>query len=83
VARLERPRSLDEELLKAQQAREIADEAARVAAEHESVRRWIRAGAIARAVGVGYDFAGVFSAWYLSGKERFAGCTVLRLIFLF
>jgi hypothetical protein len=35
--------------------------------------RWIRAGAIARAVGVGYDFAGVFSAWYLSGKERFAG----------
>ena len=26
-----------------------------------------------RAIGVAYDFAGVFSAWYLSGKEKFAG----------
>lgn len=42
-------------------------------AAHESVQRWMEAGSIARALGVGYDFAGVFSAWYLSGKERFAG----------
>lgn len=73
VGKLEQLRRLDAELVKAQQARTIADEAVRVAAEHESVQKWMRAGTLARAAGVGYDFAGVFSAWYLSGKARFAG----------
>ncbi len=71
--KLERLRQLDAELAVAQQARELADEAVRIAAEHEAVQRWVRAGSIARAIGVAYDFQGVFSAWYLSGKERFAG----------
>jgi hypothetical protein len=71
--KLERLRTLDAELVKAQEARTLADEAVRVAAEHESVKKWMRAGTLARAAGVGYDFAGVFSAWYLSGKARFAG----------
>jgi hypothetical protein len=71
--KLEQLRRLDDELAQAQQARTLADEAARAASEHDSVKRWIRAGSLARQVGVGYDFAGVFSAWYLSGKERFAG----------
>jgi hypothetical protein len=73
VGKLEQLKRLDAELKKAQQARVEADEAVRVAAEHESVQRWMRAGTLARAAGVGYDFAGVFSAWYLSGKARFAG----------
>jgi hypothetical protein len=73
VAKLERLRALDAELVKAQEARTLADEAVRAAAEHEAVIRWQKAGSIARAIGVAYDFAGVFSAWYLSGKEKFAG----------
>lgn len=71
--KLERLRQVDAELVAAQQAREVADEAARAASERDSVKRWIHAGSIARAVGVAYDFEGVFSKWYLSGKERFAG----------
>lgn len=71
--KLERLRQLDAELAKAQEARTLADEAVRAASEHEAVIRWQKAGSIARAIGVAYDFAGVFSAWYLSGKERFAG----------
>jgi hypothetical protein len=71
VGKLERLRALDAELAKAQEARTVADEAARAASE--AVKRWIGAGTTARALGVGYDFAGVFSAWYLSGKAKFAG----------
>ncbi|MGA9018168.1 MAG: hypothetical protein WB438_04440 [Candidatus Cybelea sp.] len=71
--RLEKLRSLDKELAAAMEARARADEAQRAASEHEAVIRWQKAGSIARALGVAYDFAGVFSAWYLSGKEKFAG----------
>jgi hypothetical protein len=73
VGKLERLRALDAELAKAQEARTVAEEAVRAASEHEAVKRWIGAGTIARALGVGYDFAGVFSAWYLSGRAKFAG----------
>jgi hypothetical protein len=71
-SQLERLRQLDTELVAAQQARYIADEAERVPSEHESVRRWMKAGSLARQ-GFGYDFESAFSPWYLSGKEQFAG----------
>jgi hypothetical protein len=57
------------ELVQAAEARKNADEAVRVAAEHPAVQRWMKAGPIARAVGVGYDFAGVFSAWFCLAKK--------------
>ena len=73
VGKLERLRALDTDLAKAQQAREVADRTVAELAKDEAVIRWQKASSLARQVGVGYDFAGVFSAWYLSGKERFAG----------
>jgi hypothetical protein len=66
-------RTLDAELVKAQRARVIADRAVAELAQDEAVIKWQKAGSIARALGVAYDFSGVFAAWYLSGKERFAG----------
>ena len=45
----------------------------RIAVENESVQRWIRAGTLARAAGVAYDFETAFSKWFLSGREKFAG----------
>jgi hypothetical protein len=80
--KLEQLRLLDAELVKAQEARVLADEAVRAAAEHEAVMRWVKAGSIARAVGVAYDFEGVFSAWYLSGRERFAGAPACTSYFM-
>src|SRR5579863_7130052 len=58
--KLEQLRRLDDELAQAQQALTLADEAVRAASEHDSVERSIRAGSLARQVGVGYDFAGAF-----------------------
>jgi hypothetical protein len=81
-ARLEKLRALDAELAKAQEARISADEAVRTASEHEAVIRWQKAGSIARALGVAYDFAGVFSAWYLSGKAKFAGAPQCTTYFM-
>jgi hypothetical protein len=81
-AKVDQLRRLDEELKKAQEARTLADEAVRVAAEHEAVQRWMKAGSVARALGVAYDFAGVFSAWYLSGKARFAGAPACVTYFM-
>jgi hypothetical protein len=72
-ARLERLRALDAELVKTMEARTTADEAVRAASAHEAVQRWMKAGSIARAVGVAFDFETQFSPWYLSNRERFAG----------
>jgi hypothetical protein len=35
---------------------------------------------MARAIGVAYDFEAVFSAWFLSGKERFARACMYKLL---
>ncbi|MGA9019978.1 MAG: hypothetical protein WB438_13710 [Candidatus Cybelea sp.] len=82
VGKLERLRQLDSELVNAQQARTLADEAVRVAAEHEAVQRWMRAGTLARAAGVGYDFESAFSKWFLSGKAKFAGAPACTSYFM-
>jgi hypothetical protein len=72
-ARLERLRTLDKGLAAAMEARTSADEAQRVASEHEAVGRWMKAGSIARALGCAYDLEAQFAPWYLSNRERYAG----------
>jgi hypothetical protein len=72
-ARLEKLRTLDSEIAKAMEARVDADRAVAEFAKSEAVIRWQKAGSIARAVGVAYDFETAFSKWYLSGKAKFAG----------
>jgi hypothetical protein len=72
-ARLDKLRALDSEIAKAMEARVDADRAVAEFAKSEAVIRWQKAGSIARAVGVAYDFETAFSKWYLSGKAKFAG----------
>jgi hypothetical protein len=80
--KLERLRQLDAELAKAQEARTIADEAVRIAAEHEAVQRWIRAGSTARQLGYAQTLESEFRPWFLSRRERYAGLTMNAAFFM-
>ena len=80
--KLEQLRRLDAELRKSEQVRKVADDAVRVASEHESVQRFLQGGSEARRRGWGYSWASDFTPWYLSRKPRHAGMTSEAAFFM-